>query len=136
MTKIAAIISYHNKQVLKPEIESYGCNCRDRDSCPMENQCLTPQIVYRADVSNNKDNETVLLWPDQKHHLRIDMVTTRGLSYMSNTKMRLKLLKYIWDLTSSHKVPTIKWYIVRKMHRSAKSDFCKLCLTEKCFIIK
>ena len=24
----------------------------------MENQCLNPQIVYRADVSNNKDNET------------------------------------------------------------------------------
>ena len=46
------------KQVLKPKIESYGCNCRDRDSCPMENQCLTSQIVYRADVSNNKDNET------------------------------------------------------------------------------
>ena len=58
MTNIAAIISSHNKQVLKPKIESYGCNCRDRDSCPMENQCLTQQIVYRADVSNNKDNET------------------------------------------------------------------------------
>ena len=58
MTNIAAIISSHKKQVLKPKIESYGCNCRDRDSCPVENQCLTPQIVYRADVSNNKDNET------------------------------------------------------------------------------
>ena len=21
----------HNKQVLKPKIESFGCNCRDRD---------------------------------------------------------------------------------------------------------
>ena len=50
-------------------------------------------------------------------------------------KNETELLKYIWDLTSSHKVPTIKWYIVRKMHGSAKSDFCKLCLTEKCFIL-
>ena len=58
MTNIAAIISSHNKQALKPKIESYGCNCRDRDGCPMENQCLTPQIVYRANVSNSKDNET------------------------------------------------------------------------------
>ena len=58
MTNIAAIISSHNKHVLKPKIESYGCNCRDRDSCPMQNQCLTPQIVDRAYVSNNKDNET------------------------------------------------------------------------------
>ena len=58
MTNIAEIISSHSKQVLKPKIESYGCNCRDRDSCQMENQCLTPQIVYRADISNDKDNET------------------------------------------------------------------------------
>ena len=58
MTNMAAIISSHNKQVLKPKIENYGCNCRDRDSCLMESQCLTPLIVYRADDSNNKDNET------------------------------------------------------------------------------
>ena len=58
MTNIAAIISSHNKQILKPKIENFGCNCRDRNSCPMENHCLTPQIAYRADVSSNKDNET------------------------------------------------------------------------------
>ena len=58
MTNIAAIISSHNKQVLKPKIESFGCSCRDRDSCPMENRCLIPQIVHHADVSNNKDNDT------------------------------------------------------------------------------
>ena len=61
------------------------------------------------------------------------MVTTKGLPYMSNTKMTLS--KYIWDLTSSHKFPTIKWCIVRKIHGNAKSDFCKLCLTEKYFIL-
>ena len=33
MTNIAAITSSHNKQVLKPNIESYGCDCEDRDSC-------------------------------------------------------------------------------------------------------
>ena len=58
MTSIAAIISSRKKQIVKPKIESYGCNCRDGDSCLIENQCLTPQIVYRTDVSNNKDNET------------------------------------------------------------------------------
>ena len=58
MTKIAAIISSHKKQVLNSKIENYVCNCRDRDSCSMENQCLTPQNVYHADVSNKKDSET------------------------------------------------------------------------------
>ena len=58
MTNIAAIVSSHNKDVLKSKIKNYGCSCRDRDSCLMENQFLTPQIVYRANDSNNKDNET------------------------------------------------------------------------------
>ena len=49
---------------------------------------------------------------------------------MSNTKMTLELSKYIWDLTSAHKAQTIKWCIVRKIHENAKSDFCKLCLTD------
>ena len=89
MTNIAAIISCHNKQVLKPKTESFGCNCRDRDSCPMENQCLTPQIVYHANVSNNKDNETKFCYVITENHLRRDMLTTRGLSYMSNRKMTL-----------------------------------------------
>ena len=43
--------------------------------------------------------------------------------------------KYIWDLTSSHKAPTIKCCIFRNIHRNAKLDFCKLSLTEKCFIL-
>ena len=46
-----------------------------------------------------------------------------------------ELSKYIWDLTSAHKVPTIKWCIVRKTDGNAKSDFYKLCLTEKYFIL-
>ena len=62
MTNIAAIISSHNKQVLKPKTENYGCNCRDSDSFPLETQCLTSQIVYCADVSKNKDNETTFYY--------------------------------------------------------------------------
>ena len=62
MTNIAAIISSKNKEALKPKVENFGCNCRDRDSCPMENQFLTPQIVYRADNSNSKVNERNLYY--------------------------------------------------------------------------
>ena len=46
-----------------------------------------------------------------------------------------ELSKYILELTSAHKVLTIKWCIVRKIHGNAKSDFCKLCLTEKYFML-
>ena len=134
MTNIAAIISCHNKQVLKPKIESFGCNCRDRDSCPMENQRLTPQIVYHANVSNNKDNERKFYYVVTETFKKRCGNHKRSFIH-EQQKNDTELPKYIWDLTSAHKVATMKWCIVTKINGNAKSDFCELCLTEKYFIL-
>ena len=57
MSNISSIISGHNKNLLNPAVTQYGCNCRIREDCPLQNQCLTPNIIYRADVycEANKD---------------------------------------------------------------------------------
>ena len=134
MTNIAAIISSHNKQVLKPKIENYGFNCRDKDSWPMENQCLTPQIVYRANVSSNKDNETNFYYGLTETSFKERYGNHKRSFKHERYKNDTELSKYIWHLTSA-KVPTIKWSIVRKIHENTKSGFCKLCLTEKYLIL-
>ena len=51
-----SIISGHNKQILHPKPQQCGCNCRDKSNCPLDNKCLTPQIVYQADVTNDTDD--------------------------------------------------------------------------------
>ena len=43
---VKSIISGHNKQILHPKPQQYGCNCREKNNCPLDNKCLTPQIVY------------------------------------------------------------------------------------------
>ena len=55
MRNIASIISSHNKSVLRPIIQDHGCNCRQKNDCPMQNKCLTPNIVYEAAITNNVD---------------------------------------------------------------------------------
>ena len=57
MRNISSIISSHNKRVLNPPVTNYGCNCRYKINCPLQNECLTPQIVYKAIVSNDQNNE-------------------------------------------------------------------------------
>ena len=52
-----SIISSHNKQILTPKNKQVGCNCRIKNSCPQDNKCLTLQLIYQADVTNNLDNE-------------------------------------------------------------------------------
>ena len=52
-----SIISSHNKQILTPKNKQVGCNCRIKNSCPLDNKCLTAPVIYQADVMNNLDNE-------------------------------------------------------------------------------
>ena len=59
MSNISSIISSHNLNVINPyTTQTYGCNCRTKGSCPLQKQCLTPKIVYRADIKNDTNIET------------------------------------------------------------------------------
>ena len=35
----------------------YVCNCNDKNKCILDNKCVTPRIVHRADVSNDQTEE-------------------------------------------------------------------------------
>ena len=56
MSNISSIIS-GRKNFLNATVTEHGCNCRIREDCPIENKCLTPNIIYRTDVhcDANKD---------------------------------------------------------------------------------
>ena len=55
MTNIKAVISGHNKKVLQEQKEDNGrkCNCRNGDDCPLNGQCLTPEVLYEATVTSD-----------------------------------------------------------------------------------
>ena len=57
MKNMGSIISSHNKQVLKPRNKNYGCNCRKKENCPLDKKCLTSNIDYEAQISNNANDE-------------------------------------------------------------------------------
>ena len=46
MRNISSVISGHNKSMLrKPTPNERECNCRNSQQCPMDNKCLTKNIV-------------------------------------------------------------------------------------------
>ena len=47
---MSSILTNHNKKILAESERQYECNCGNRDECPLENKCLTPRVVYEADV--------------------------------------------------------------------------------------
>ena len=46
-----------------------------------------------------------------------------------------ELLKYIWQLEDANIAPIVRWKVVAKVFSNTKINFCKLCFTEKVFII-
>ena len=60
MHNMKSIISAHNRSILNPPKSNCGCNRSDNLNCPLQNQCLTLNIVYQANVSDNLDNEKMV----------------------------------------------------------------------------
>ena len=62
MTNIDYIISAHKQRFLMPNNNSFGCNCRSKSYCHIEEKSLTPKFIYQADVINNVDDEYKFLY--------------------------------------------------------------------------
>ena len=53
MNNLAQIIKSHNSKILNNNNiinENPGCNCRRKAECPLDNQCLSCSLVYKASV--------------------------------------------------------------------------------------
>ena len=113
----------------------YGWNCNNRNECPLENECSTPRIVYRADVTNNKTDEYKyyygILDTPFKERYENHKTSFRHRSHLTASD----LSKYYWRLVDKSAVPTIKFSIAKCVKGNAFINNCNLCLSEKAFII-
>ena len=133
MGNIASIISSHNRSVLNQDInQEYGCNCRSRNECPLQNKCLTPKIVYRANVENDVNDEKKFYFGVSetpfKERFRNHKRDFKYDIYRNSTE----LSKYIWALKEEEKSFEIKWDILKTSNTKQRtSGQCNLCVEEK-----
>ena len=116
MSNMLSILSSHNLNVINPyKTQTYSCNCRTKGSCPLQNQCLTPKIIYRADVENDTNSETKLYFglteTPFKERFGNHARDFKHKTYSKSTE----LSKYIWDLKGTGANPIVKWSIVGKI---------------------
>ena len=128
------MISAHNQRFLTPNNSSFGCNCRNKSNCPLEEKCLTPKVIYQADVTNDVDDEYKfyhgLTESSFKERFRNHNKSFNHRQYQTETE----LSKYIWTLNHQNKTAMIKWKIIQVANSKVKLNFCKLCFTEKYYI--
>ena len=83
MRNISSIIASHKKSILRPKAKEYGCNCRNKESCPLQNHCLTPKVIYEATVVISSDDKKRVYLGVSDTTLRIDIVTIDGILIMN-----------------------------------------------------
>ena len=131
---IKSVINNHNMKILNntAEIEE-GCNCRNRNSCPLDGKCLTLNIIYEAQIKSNQSNckQNVYIGTaetDFKHRFNNHTKSFNLEHYENDTE----LSKEYWTIKRNHFTPMVTWRIIRKCAPfNTTKRKCYLCLNEK-----
>ena len=146
------IISSHNAKVLgkseEAPQEERTCNCRAKDSCPLEGKCLRDNIIYQATVTPipppQNQNPTNQQNPPQTHTY-IGLTSTTFKIRIGNHKKSFNHRKYgkettlsrkIWELKDQGYDYDISWKMMERAQPfSPVTRVCALCTTEKWYIL-
>ena len=125
------IISKHNTRIIRksqPQVtNTTSCNCRNKETCPLQNKCMSKDIVYKATITTCNTNDT-------KHYIGMTSNTFKEpfrnhIKSFNHKKYsnETELSKYVWHLKENNKD-----YI----SYTGGSKRCNLCLEEKLSILK
>ena len=133
--KYETMINLHNYKVTNPKTfaKDRTCNCVDRAKCPLDQNCLVNNIIYKAGSTST--------YPNYKEKIYFGRAETTLKLWYSNHQRSFKFLKYktdtelsseVWKMKSSGQTPVITWKIVRRCSPyNPNSKRCYLCLNEK-----
>ena len=102
----------------------------------LNEECLTPKIIYGADVSNDENNNTKLYFGLADTPFKERNGNNKRAFKHEKYQNSAEFSKYIWQLKRSNINFSIKHSIASKGSENPSSIIYQLCLTENQWIIK
>ena len=137
MKNMKSIIDSHNTKVLSQKplpVPNHGCNCRVKTSCPLEGKCLTPAIVYKAEVTSNSVTHSYIGMTSGPFKERYN--NHKKSFNLARHEKETELSKHVWSLKRSDREFSIRWSILTRANTYKNSSgFCNLCQAEKLAIV-
>ena len=109
--------------------DSKLCNCRQKNSCPLDGKCLTKCVVYKATVTETTSNNqlTYIGLTENEFNTRINV--HRSSLKLQHKRTSTTLSEHVWKSENKNINFNIKWEVVKKVKQFAPIDkVCKLCL--------
>ena len=111
-----------------------SCNCKEKNRCPLEGNCLIKNIVYMATVETETNTSSYVGMTGNNFKTRYynHIKSFKNKRYKNETE----LSRYIWKRKEKEVEHTITW---KKLCQSntcqRRSGLCDLCLEEKVEIL-
>ena len=139
MPNIGATINAHNKKILKESsiLERGKCNCARKERCPLNGECLTKCLVYKAKINANLRNYSEKVYygitkNTWKKRYAGHKSSFNNLKYQKDTE----LSKEVWGIRNKSGLYNLNWQIVSQHpDYNPVSKRCLLCLNEKLEIL-
>ena len=131
MPNIKSIVNAHNKHVIYKADDSTKqtkdtCNCRNKSKCPLNNQCLSENVLYTATITSNLPNY------DAKRYVGVTALQWKYRFNNHNSsfsqkkhKTSTELSKAVWHVKDEGGIPKIEWGIVK--HLATYNPSLKRC---------
>ena len=127
----SSIIKPHNEVTLscKNHPSEPKCNCRKKDTCPLNGNCLAKHVVYSCNVKTSESE-------DGLYYIGLTENSFKERWYQHNNTFKnqqkansTELSKHIWSLKENNTTPTLSWEIIDRArpYRNG-SKTCSLCL--------
>ena len=132
-----SIVNAHNKNILREQEKPSPCNCRDKNSCPLNGNCQHKNLVYSCKVSTPNINS------NHPHYFGLTEYTFKDRLYKHRNSFKYEskrnateISNFFWDKKKEKIDVELEWSILDKAKPySPESKKCMLCLTEKYHII-
>ena len=108
-------------------------HCRNKNNCPLDGKCLTPNINYQAQITSNQLNYKQKIYigtaeTDFKHRFNNPTKSFNLEHYENDTE----LSKEYWEIKRNDFTPKVTWRIIKKCAPfNTTKRKCHLCLNEK-----
>ena len=135
-SNVGNIIKQRNSKVLSKTNDNTNrkCNCRSKPNCPLNGECLTQYLVYKATSATSRNSFVYYRASEREFKSRYNNHTKsfRHCKCMNETE----LSKHVWNLKGHSLDNNLSWEIHKKVSPyQCDSKRCELCLLEKVFII-
>ena len=136
-TDMKNLIKQHNSRVLTEPTshQEKSCNCRNKNSCPLDGNCQVKNIVYKATVTTEQNYRIYYGTAEGEFKTRYNN-HTNSFRHRKNIN-ETELSKYIWQLNDKNIDFNLKWEIdAFTFPYKCGTRRCDLCLNEKLSIIR